>query len=160
LLFSARAAKRSKQVFMKSNDRLGRVRAAVIIHDLEHARAAAAAAAALRVGVTLRSPPGAVSYLGPSVFRAMIDAARESAPGADVVAVMDCGRDAGWALAALRHGIERVRVDLPPTTMRRLADIAGCYGAAIDDDDGAALDLLDCPDPAAACQKWLAGAAK
>jgi hypothetical protein len=140
--------------------KLDSVRAAVIVHDLEHARAAAAAAAALGVTVTLRSAPGAASYLGPSVFRAMIDAARESVPGADVVAVMDCGRDAGWALAALRHGIERVRVDLPPTTMRRLADIAGCYGAAIDDDDSAALDLLNCPDPAAACQKWLASAIK
>jgi hypothetical protein len=145
---------------MKSKDSVGRVRTAVIVHDLEHARAAVAAAAALGIAITLRSPPGAASYLGPSVFRAMIDAARESMPGADVVAVMDCGRDAGWALAALRHGIKRVRVDLPPTTTRRIVDIAGCYGAAIDDDDSAALDLLNCLDPAAACQKWLASAAK
>jgi hypothetical protein len=145
---------------MKSKDGLGRVRAAVIVHDLEHARAAVAVAAALGVAVTLRSAPGAASYMGPSVFRAMIDAARDSMPGADVVAVMDCGHDAGWALAALRHGIKRVRIDLPPTTTRRLADIAGCYGAAIDDDDSAALDLLNSPDPAAACQNWLAVAAK
>jgi fructose/tagatose bisphosphate aldolase len=135
-------------------------RAAVIIHDLEHARAAVAAAAALGVAVTLRSAPGAASYLGPPVFRAMIDAARESATGANVLAVMDCGCDAGRALAALRHGIERVRVDLPLATKMRLADIAGCYNAALDDDESVALDLLNCDDPAAACQKWLADAKK
>jgi fructose/tagatose bisphosphate aldolase len=135
-------------------------RAAVIVHDLEHARAAVAAAAALGVAVTLRSAPGAASYLGPPVFRAMIDAARESATGANVLAVMDCGRDAGRALAALRHGIERVRVDLPLATKMRLADIAGCYNAALDDDESVALDLLNCDDPAAACQKWLADAEK
>jgi fructose/tagatose bisphosphate aldolase len=135
-------------------------RAAIIVHDLEHARAAVAAAAALGVAVALRSAPGAASYLGPSVFRAMVDAARESVAGADVVAVMDCGRDAGRALAALRHGIERVRVDLPLEARMRLADIAGCCNAALDDDESVALDLLNCNDPAAACQKWLADAEK
>ena len=145
---------------MKSESNLDPVRPAVIVHDLEHARAAAAAAAALGVAVTLRSAPGAACYLGPSVFRAMIDAARESAAGADVVAVMDCGRDAGRALAALRHGIERVRVELPWATRMRLADIAGCFNAALDDDESVALNLLNCNDPAAACQKWLANAEK
>jgi hypothetical protein len=135
-------------------------RPAVIIHDVAHARAALAAAAALGVAVTLRSAPGAASSLGPSVFRAMVDAARENAAAADVEAVMDCGRDAGRALSALRHGIERVRVDLPPATVKRLADIAGCYGAAIDHDDGVAFDLLNCDDPAAACRKWLANGGK
>ena len=136
------------------------VRPAVIVHDIGHVRAVVAAAAALGIAVTVRSAPGASSFLGPSVFRAMVDLARQSAGPADVVAVMDCGRDAGRALSALRHGIERVRVDLPAATAERIADIAGCYGAAIDDDDGVALDLLNCDDPAATCRKWLASARK
>ena len=136
------------------------VRPAVIVYNIGHARAAVAAAAALSVAVTLRSAPGATSSLGPSVFRAIVDMALESDLTADVIAVMDCGGDAGRALSALRHGIERVRVDLPPATVKRIADIAGCYGAAIDHDDGVALDLLNCDDPAAACRKWLANARK
>jgi fructose/tagatose bisphosphate aldolase len=135
-------------------------RAVVIVYDVEQAKAALAAAAALGVPVTLRSAPGAASYLGPSVFRAVVDTARRCVAHADVVAVMDCGGDAGRALSALRHGIERVRVDLPPATVTRLAEIAASYGAAIDDDVHAALDLLNCDDPAATCQKWLADAQK
>jgi fructose/tagatose bisphosphate aldolase len=138
----------------------GLARPAIIVHDLAQARAALVAAAALEVPVALRSAPGAASYLGPAVFRAIIDAARAGGADADVVAVMDCGQDAGRALSALRHGIERVRVDLPPATVARIADIATCYGAAVDDEDVPVLNLLNCPDPAAACQKWLADAAK
>jgi hypothetical protein len=136
------------------------VRPAVIVHDIEHARAAVSAAAALGVAIALRSAPGAAASLGPSVFRAMVDAARKSTATADVVAMMDCGQDAGRALSALRHGIERVRVNLPPPTVKRLAEIAGCYGATIEQDEGNALDLLNCDDPAAACRKWLAEGSK
>ena len=136
------------------------MRPAIIVHDIAQARAALVTAAMLGVAIRVRSAPGAASYLGPAIFRAMIDAARESAAEADAVAVMDCGADVGRALSALRHGIERVRVDLPPAAMMRLADIAESYGAAIDAEDGDVLDLLNCPDPAATCRKWLANAAK
>ncbi len=139
---------------------LSEVRPIVIVHDITHARAALAAAAALGVPIRLRSAPGAASYLGPSVFHALIDEARKTAPEADAVAVMDCGGDVGRALSALRHGLDRVRVDLPRGTVLRLADIANCHGAAIDDDDDEPLDLLNCSDPAATCQKWLANAVK
>ena len=142
------------------NEQPTSVRPAIIVHDIVHARAALATAAALGIAIRLRSAPGAASYLGPSVFRAMIDAARESAADADAIAVMDCGADVGRALSALRHGIERVRVNLPPAAVSRLAEIASGHGAAIDDDDDEALDLLNCPDPAATCRKWLTRAAK
>lgn len=132
----------------------------IIVHDRAHAEAAAIAAARLGVPVALRSPPGGSPYLGPSVFRAMVEAAREAAPAAQVAAVMDCGGDAGHALAALRHGIERVRVDLPAATVARLANIARHYGAVVDTCQSSPLDLLDCVDAAAKCKKWLASGEK
>jgi fructose/tagatose bisphosphate aldolase len=130
-------------------------RRAIIVHGLEDARAALAAAAELGVPVTLRSAPGAAAYLGAQIFREIIETARAEYPGVDAVGVLDCGEDAGFALAALRNGVERVRVDLPAETRARVADIARQHGAALDDDPVSALDLLDCDTPAERCRKWL-----
>ena len=47
----------------------------IIVHSLEDAEAALAAAADLGVPVTLRSAPGAARYLGATVFRDMISEA-------------------------------------------------------------------------------------
>jgi fructose/tagatose bisphosphate aldolase len=132
-------------------------RRAIIVHSLENARAALAAASDLAVPVTLRSAPGAAAYLGPQIFRAMIDAARIDYPEVEVVAVLDCGSDAGFALAAFRAGIECVRVELPAETSVRVADIAEQYGATLDNDHAPPLDLLDCDLPLEACRTWLAG---
>ena len=131
------------------------IRQAIIVHSLEDARAALAAAAELGVPIALRSAPGAAAYLGPQIFRAIIEAARAEYPEVNAVGVLDCGEDAGFALAALRHGIERVRVNLPAETRARVADIARQHGGAVDDDPAAALDLLDCDTPAEQCRSWL-----
>ncbi len=133
---------------------------AIIVHHLDHARAALAAASELDVGVTLRSAPGAHAHLGPAVFRAIISAARAEFPLARCRAVLDCGDSPGHALSAFRHGIESVRVDLPAETRARVADIGARYGAVVDDDPAPALDLLDRENPAAACRNWLAATLK
>jgi fructose/tagatose bisphosphate aldolase len=130
-------------------------RRAIIVHSLEDARTALAAAAELGVPVTLRSAPGAAAYLGAQIFREIIETARAEYPEADTVGVLDCGEDAGFALAALRHGIERVRVDLPAETHARVADIARQHGGALDDDPAPALDLLNCDTLAERCRSWL-----
>jgi hypothetical protein len=60
-------------------------------------------------------------------------------------------------LAALRHGLKRVRFDGPDAVAARLADIAAQRGAAIE--RGAlepALDLIDRDDPEALCRAFLA----
>ena len=130
---------------------------AVIVHTLAHCRAALAAAAALGVKVTLLSAPGAASYLGGGYWKAMIDEARSDCPGADALAVLDCGEHAGHALAALRQGVEAVRFHGKPEAADRIADIARKSGAALVERTPRALDLLDEPDPEAACRDWLEG---
>jgi fructose/tagatose bisphosphate aldolase len=131
------------------------IRRAIIVHTLEDARFALAAAAEVGVPVTLRSAPGAAAYLGPQIFHAIIETARVEHPGVDAIGALDCGEDAGFALAALRLGIERVRVDLPAETRARIADIARQHGGALDDDPAPALDLIDCDTPAEKCRDWL-----
>lgn len=128
---------------------------AVIVHNLDHARAAMTAAAELGVAVTLLSPPAAAAYLGAAVFRHMIAEAARDRPGLEYRAVLDCGGDAGLALGALRQGIEVVRLEATEEVRAKVADIAAQSGAALDEDVGPALDLAAEDDPGEALRAWL-----
>ncbi|MEE8393131.1 MAG: class II fructose-bisphosphate aldolase [Rhodospirillales bacterium] len=128
---------------------------AVIIHNLEQARAALSAADRLQVPVTLLSAPNAAGYLGAAVFREMIVQAANDHPGVDFRAVLDCGEDPGLALGALRHGIKCLRIRTGGDVKSNIDDIAGQSGATIDQDDGETLDLLYQDDPMQACLDWL-----
>ncbi len=79
-------------------------------------------------------------------------------PGVALTAVLDCGDNPGLALNALRRGIKVVRLEAAADVRSRVADIAGQLGAALDDDDDGALDLLDAADFRGACLAWLAAA--
>jgi hypothetical protein len=130
----------------------------IIVHSLEQARAAVAAAAELRVPMMLVSAAGAGGYAGPLWFTALVDAARHDHPEAAVAAVLDCADEAGTALAALRAGVTRVRFTGPEPVRLRLAEIAAALGAAIESGPvEGALDLLDRHDPKGAALAFLAG---
>lgn len=130
---------------------------AVIVHDFDHARAALDAASELGVSVLLLSAPGAASYLGAGYFQAMVEQARAEYPSVPAPAILDCGDRPGLALAALRQGIEIVRFTGRGTAAAKIADLARKYGGEVRNDAPPALDLLDEPDPVAACRDWLAG---
>jgi len=132
------------------------VSARIVVHSLDHALAAASAAAGLGKPVALASAPGAGTYAGPTWFLAVVEAARSAHPGARVTAVLDCAGEAGSALAALRAGARRVRFSGRCDTARRLAEIAAALGAEIErGPPPPALDLLGERDPAGACRAWL-----
>ena len=142
---------------MNGAEKLPRPRV-VIVHHLDHVRAALAAADALGTPVIVRSAPAAAAYGGAGWFRALVAAARVQYPGVAVTAVLDCGRDPGLALAALREGIPVVRLGGNRAARARVAEIAAAHGAALDSSRAHALDLLDLADPLAACRAWLAAA--
>ena len=127
----------------------------IIVHTLAHAHAAMAAAHELGIPVSLQSAPGAAAYAGAAYFQAMIAEARERYPTLEVMAVLDCGRRPGLALAALRQGIKAVRLQGRRSTIAKVADIAATLDAELNPRAGRALDLLDVPDPAVACLEWL-----
>jgi hypothetical protein len=130
----------------------------IVVHALEQARAAVAAAAELGVPVTLVSAAGAGGYAGPLWFAALIEAAQHDHPEAAVTAVLDCADEPGTALAALRAGVKHVRFTGPEPVRRRIAEIAAALGAAIENDQVAgALDLLDHHDPKGAALAFLTG---
>jgi hypothetical protein len=129
---------------------------AVIVHDIHHARAAARAAEALGVTLTLRSAPGAAGYAGAGWFAALVAALRAEFPGADIAASLDCGDAAGDAMAGLACGLTLIRFSGRGRVRARLAALAEAYGAALDGDRRRALDLAGAADAEAACRRWLA----
>ncbi len=132
----------------------------IVVHSFAHARAALAAARALKAPVTLVSAEGAGGYAGPLWFKSLIEAARADFPDVDADAVLDCGGEAGTTLAALRHGLKRVRFTGKDAALTPLREIAHELGAEIETGPAPeALDLLSEPDPEAAARAYLAGIA-
>ncbi len=133
----------------------------ILFHSLDHARAAVAAASERDVPLTLRSAPGAAAYAGVGFLKAVVDQAMADGVlgDGDIEAVIDCGEDAGTALAALRAGWARVVFSGPADMLEKLADIAAQQDARVDGPDrqSATLDLLDVADPLAACRDFLGG---
>jgi hypothetical protein len=100
----------------------------IIIHSLAHAIAALSAAAAAGRPLTLLSAPDAGISAGPGWFGALVAAARNAVPAAQSTALLDCGDDAGAAMAAVRAGIEGVVLSGRVDVAERLTDIAGQRG--------------------------------
>jgi hypothetical protein len=77
----------------------------------------------------LLSAPDAGIYAGPGWFKALVDAAREAAPGAGFTAILDCSDDAGAAQGAIRVGIEAVIFTGRADVAARLGAIAAASGS-------------------------------
>jgi hypothetical protein len=131
-------------------------RRAIVIHSLDHALAATAAADVLAVPLTLISAAGAAGYLGAPVFAAIIAETRRAHPAVTLTAILDCGDAPGDALNAIRHGTPVIRIALPVSLRRKVEDIAAQSGTSVDREAWDILDLLDLGDLDAACHVWLA----
>ena len=114
----------------------------IIVHSLDQAVAALKAAAQAGRPIVLSSAPDAGIYAGPGWFRALVEAAREAVPDARFSAILDCGDQAGAALAAIRAQIEQVIFTGRADVASRLADIARQHGVRLETTRPAAvLDL-------------------
>ena len=125
----------------------------IIIHSLDHARAALAAAAALGLPVTLASATDAALQTGPLWFKAVIDEACAAYPGVAVTAILDCGDEPGAVMAALRSGLTQLRFSGAGELRDKLTAMGAEFAAV--PPAGAALDLHDQREPEAACRAFL-----
>lgn len=134
----------------------------IVIHGLDHARAALDAAAALGVPVTLQSAPGAGAYAGVGWFERLIATAQAAHPDAKISAILDCGDAPGAVLEAVRWlkepGRRKVRLCFTgdEAAAARLKEIAGAAGVELVRESAAELDLRTVSDPVGACRAWLA----
>jgi len=133
----------------------------IIIHDSRHAAMTLEAADAAGTAVVLLSPPGAGAALGPGVFKALADTAMTHHPGVTATAILDCGDEAGVALAAIRHGCTDIAVDLPGETLAKIEDLAARAGTKVHPGGrakgkpGAPLDLAREAQPETAARAYL-----
>ncbi len=131
------------------------LRPALVVHSLQHVEAALAAASDGTEGLVLVSASGAGASLGPLFWLAMLRQATSAYPQAVFTAYLDCSDEAGTALRALRAGVDHIRFTGRPDVGERLASIAQQLGAEVTDEAFDCFDLLDQPDPFAACRAWL-----
>ena len=129
---------------------------AFVVHDLGQAKAALKAARERKRQVCLVSAPGAAAALGPAVWRELVAEAARTEPDALAAAILDCGRDPGVALAALREGVPAIAVEVADEVRAKIEDIAGQRGATVvAGAPSPARDLGDAPDALAAARAWL-----
>ena len=128
---------------------------AVVVHDLDQARLAVAAARELGRPITLLSAPAAASAVGPVWFATLVRTVRAEYPDVEVEAILDCDRAAGRAMAALQAGFNGVVFTGSEAVLLKLADIGEDRRCTLYDARPEALDLLAQKHPAAACRAWL-----
>lgn len=126
----------------------------VTVHHLRHALLTARVAQELGRDVVLLSPPDAAGYLGPGWMEA-IERAILKRLGFRVTGILDCGRRADLALAALRQGTRAILFRGPPLVARKLAEIAEQYGATLEARRPRGLDLAAVADAEAALRRYL-----
>jgi fructose/tagatose bisphosphate aldolase len=127
----------------------------VVVHDLEQARIALAAARAVGKPITLLSAPAAASAVGPAWFATLVRTVRAEFPEIDVEAILDCDRAAGRAMAALQTGFNGIVFTGSETVLLKLADLGEDLRCTLYDARPKALDLLAQKDPAGSCRAWL-----
>jgi hypothetical protein len=122
---------------------------AVVVHDLPQAQAALALEATHGLAITLVSAPGAARYAGVGFLAAL-----EDAIGRRIL--VDCGEDAGLALAGLRAGLRRLLFAGSAQMRARLGDMAAQLGGEVTaSHDQPELRLASDEEPARAFRRWL-----
>ena len=127
--------------------------ASVVIHDLNHAKQALSAARRTGRPVHL---VGAAGYLGPALFKQIIDQARAAEPVVRATSRLDCADEPGTALDAIRLGVEAVSLSASPEVLAKIESAAIAAGAKVANRPAQALDMADA-DADRRLDTWLMG---
>lgn len=115
--------------------------ASVVIHDLDQARRALTAARRTGRPVHLVSAPGAGAYLGPALFKQIVDQACAAEPAARATACLDCADEPGTAMEALRQGIDAVSLTAAPAVLAKIESAAAQAGSSLSERPARTLDM-------------------
>ena len=113
----------------------------VIIHDLTQAHIAVDMASTIGVQLELRSPLGAAANIGPAVFQEIAKEIEQTRPDVVTAIILDCGSDAGLAMAALRQGCRDICINVPEEASKKIKAIAAVMTARLHDQATSPLDL-------------------
>lgn len=122
---------------------------AVLVRTLGEARRAVAVARRLGCPVLLLTEPGAQAWHGPGYLLEMMRGAGAA------LALLDCGKDAGTAMLALRLGWRHLHLRGEPDIVARVAAMAAASGAQFHAGLPPALDLAAAWPVDEALEAWL-----
>jgi hypothetical protein len=129
----------------------------VLVHNIDHVRAALDVAAEFRVALTLQNPAESLQYLGIGYIKSMIDEAVLQRPDAPHTFICDAGNNPAIVQEAFKAGFQTVRFEGSESVRDQLVSIATQYGGVIlGDTPDDMLDLCFAEDPKAACRRWCA----
>ncbi len=124
----------------------------IIVHTLEHAKAALQTADQLGKPVALQSAPDAIFYAGSLYLLHLFDEAKRKYPKMETTCIVDCTDAEAEAIAAMQTGHTHIRI---VNSARKALDIAAQYGITVHTGRYEALDLLTVKDTKVACKRWL-----
>lgn len=101
------------------------------VRDWAETRAALEAARSQGRAVFLCSPPGAAAWLGAGWWAALQEKAHAEFPEVEFVLALDCGEDAGDAMAAIRAGVKALIFTGDNDAARKLGDMAMQTGSRL-----------------------------
>ena len=128
----------------------------VVVHSPDHLRAVFEAAERNRCVCRAVTAEWAGLAYGALYWAKATEQARKACPGADVAVALNCGDDAGRALAALRERWRYLVFLGDQAVAKKLADIAARQDAAlVEEPDQQALDLEQTGDVVAALDAWM-----
>ncbi len=127
-----------------------------VVHTLEHVRCVLRNARERNVPVVLKNATETVRALGPAWFSHLTRHAREEFPDSRFLMLYCCDDAPGFALSALRLGIEALEISdaIPKAAASALISAAQQIECPIMK-SGPALDLLSCRNPDDACRQRL-----
>lgn len=105
---------------------------AVTIHGIADARVACRAVRDAGNKITLWSAPDAAAITGPAWFAEILKAMRAEFPELKIDGILDCGEFPGYALAALRQGIDHICFRGTAAQRRKIAALAAARGACLE----------------------------
>ena len=123
---------------------------AVVVHSAAHVRLVREVAGRFGARPLLLTAPGAAAYAGVAYLMEMAALAPE------LDAVIDCGSEAGLAMAAIRVGWRDLHFAGDEVVLAKIGDMLDQVGGRLHRDLPAALDLGAADDPGAALERHLA----
>ena len=127
----------------------------VVAHDLAHAQAAARAAVAEGVALTVASPPFAARGMGVACWLAIVEATKQAVPSADIAFSLDCADCPGDAHTAIAFGAKQVMLDAHVPAHDAVRRLAEAEGASLEARSMPDLDLAFVHDPEAAIRRLI-----
>jgi|TARA_B100001750_G_scaffold217596_1_gene203072 hypothetical protein len=127
----------------------------IVIHNIEHARAALRASSATKIPIAVISAPYAGCYAGVSWFLKIEEKVRKEFSKSKAIFILDCGDEPGIALEAFRLGVKFIFLKGSKKIIKKVSEIGAKKKSALYQKKIQILDLKNKISFLEQCEIWL-----